>query len=97
MVWRLCIASVWVCDVIMVYGMWYWYSNGIYDIMVYGMWYWYSNGIYDFMVCDIDIEIWYMVLYLASVWVCDGIMIYGIMIYIERWCYGMKCNIEVEW
>ena len=42
MVWRLCIASVWVCD-----GMWYWGSNGIiiygiYREMVlwYEMWYW---------------------------------------------------------
>ena len=53
------------------------------------MWYWYSIIIY--------IEGWY----LASVWVCDGIMIYGIMIYgiiiyIEGWyiasvwvCYGI--------
>ena len=36
------------------------------------MWYCYSIIIY--------IEGWY----LASVWVCDGIIIYGIMIYIER-------------
>ena len=29
--------------------------------------------------------------------VCDieVVMVYG-MVYIERWCYGMKCDIEVE-
>ena len=41
MVWRLCIASVWVCD-----GMWYWGSNGIWYgiyremVLWYEMWYW---------------------------------------------------------
>ena len=46
--------------------------------------------------------LWYMVYGIGR---GDGIMIYiegwyydiWYMAYIERWCYGMKCDIEVEW
>ena len=71
-------ASVWVC-----YGI---YREIVYDIYIEGWYYdiWYIC--FDVFVClrfdgwrcDRDMMEMVWRLYLASVWICDGIMVYGI-------------------